>query len=410
MPGGALQDPIQQLDVAVVDADLLWRVEMMNAVRPLYADEFADVVTVAERVHPDDVTVLILGPHLPDTTAAALVELQADHPNLAVLAMAGEAGLAEEQVDVLAPGDATQEVLVATARDLLTDLRAEHVGPVPEEDPETRQRLAEALDRARLVVITSAKGGEGASMVAANLATALADAPAGRVAVIDTDPVFGDVGLMFDVPVDARGVDGDDVSDPEVVAGLTTCDAETGLDIVLPPRPVDPLAVLTGDALLALVGTVALDHDIVIVEAAPSLVADAGLAATADLVLIVASPRLSGLKNAAILTPTLLQLTGHRPDVVEVVLNHADRHERETSRIAEALHAPVVATIPSDRGLGDGVDRHVPGVLCHPHSAGAKAIRRLGEHVVQRLGPLAPPVPDAGIDLDAGVDLDVDAG
>ena len=404
----ALPDPIQQLDVAVVDQDLLWRVEVMNAVRPLYADDFADVATVGERVHPDDATVLLLGPQLPDTTGRALVELREDRPHVRVVAVAGRVppeGM--PGVDLVVPADTAQEVLVATVADVVGDLRAEQGTSVPVSDEAGGEAelvpAATLIDAARVVVVTSAKGGEGSSLVAANLAVGLAEAPAGRVAVVDTDAVFGDLGIMFDVPLagSGSGVDLEDLADPGVVARLTSRHEESGVDVVLPPRPADPLAVLTGDALNSLLGAVAVDHDIVIVDAHPSLLADAGLVAIADLVLVVATPRLASLKNAAILVPTLQQLSGGRGEVVEVVLNRGDRGDHDLHQIARAVRAPVVATIPADRGLDDGVDRHVPGVISHPHGSGAKALLRLTGHVIGALGPLAPPpdvdAPDGGV-------------
>ena len=389
MSDDVLRDPIQQLDLAVVDQDLLWRVEVMNAARPLYADDFADVVAVADRVHPDDVTVVVLGPRVPDTTAAALAELLDDHPGLRVVAVEGAVPAGGMPgVDLVVPADTSQEALVATAGDVLADLRIEHDLAVPvAEEQIPAPALMEAV---RIVVVTSAKGGEGASTVAANLAVDLAEAPAGRVAVVDTDAVFGDLGLMFDVPVASvgLGVDVEDLGDPAVADRLITRDPASGVDVVVPPRPADPLAVLTGPALQALLATVAVDHDVIVVDARPALIADAGLAAIADLVLVVATPRLPSLKNAAILAPTLVQLAGDRPDVVGLVLNRAEHRDHDLRQIGAAVRAPVLAAVPSDRGLADGVDRHVPGALSHPHSAGARALRQLAGSVIDRLGPI----------------------
>lgn len=383
-----LRDPIQPLDVAVVDQDLLWRVEMMNALRPLYADDFADVATVLDRVHHDDPTLVLLGRGLTPTTPAQLLDLRQARPNVVVVAVASqivpESGLAG--VDHVLPPDLTDEELAGAATEFVLQRR----GDLPElevvegVDLDPFQVVADT----RLILVTSAKGGVGRSTVALNLATALAQQGVGQhVALVETDPVYGDLGLMLGLPGPGlrTSLSLKALTDDTVLDKCTFPVGDDRLDVVLPPQPSDPWTALTPDEIIVLVGAVALDHDWIVVDVSPHLLRDTSLAPLADLIYVVAPTELAGLKNATILTAALRSKVPHEHVIEVVIVDRADRG-RATEAVAEAAGVPVAATVPHDRNVPKSTDRHHAVVVLHPHGTASRALRSLAERAFTTLG------------------------
>lgn len=389
-----LADPIQPLDVAVVDQDLLWRVEVMNALRPLYADDFADVASVPERVHPADPTIVLLGRDLPATTPTQLVELRAARPHASVVAIASptvpDAGLAG--VDHVLAADIDDEDLVAE----LTRIVGEHRRAAAQEARRAEPDEEGAEDRdgtvadARLVVVTAAKGGAGTTTVALNLASTLAREGVGQhVALVETDPVYGDIGMMLGLPAPVVGSEDDLAIDDDLVRERCTfASGEDGLDVVLPPQPADPWLRLGGTDVDALVGAVALDHDWIVVDISPSSLVDSSLGELADLVLLVASTDVRDLKNARIAAAALRRRLGQHHEL-QLVLVDRDGRNRDVPTVESAAGVAVAGVVPHDRNVAASVARQRPVVELHPHAGAGRALRRLGEQTFRRLGVAA---------------------
>lgn len=383
-----LRDPIQPLDVAVVDQDLLWRVELMNAVRPLYADDFADVASVPDRVHPDDPTVVLLGRGLTDNAVAELLDLRATRANIAVVAVASAivpaTGLAG--VDHVLPADITDEELAGAVVEYVEERR----GALPElpvvegVEVDTEQVVADA----RLVLVTSAKGGVGRTTVALNLAAALAQQGVSRnVALVETDPIYGDLGMMLGLtgPGVRTSIGLESLTDQIVLSQCTFPVGHDRFDVVLPPQPPDPWTPLTPDEVTVLVGAVALDHDWIVVDVSPHVLRDTALTALADAIYVVAPTELSGLKNATILAAALRQRVpfGH---LLEMVVVDREGLERKPEVVADASGTPVAASVPHDHWVATAIERQRPLVEVHPRGGASRALRDLAEHTFRALG------------------------
>lgn len=386
-----LPDPIQPLDVAVVDQDLLWRVEMMNALRPLYADDFADVVTTLERVHPADPTVLLLGRNLPDTTHDSLLDLRAARPHTSVIA------IASDQVPSGGLAGVDEVVDSAISDEDLVPVVAEFVASHRRSQPELALRGGPAIDAesavadARLILVTSAKGGVGRSTVAVNLAVALArNGHEARVALVDTDPVYGDIAMMLGlIGPGRRGELTGDLLTEELVLGRCTFPfGDDGLDVVLPPQPGDPWERMDSDDVTVLTGAVALNHNWIVLDVSPTLLHDTRLPLLADLIYVVAPTDLPGLKNATILA-SALRLRVTNPGGIELVLVDRDEQGRTAAAVAEAAGVTVAASIPFDRRVSTALERQQPLVLLHPHSPASRNLRSLGDRTLRSLGAAA---------------------
>ncbi|MCC5953379.1 MAG: P-loop NTPase [Acidimicrobiia bacterium] len=381
-----LSDPITPLEVAVVDSDLLRRVEIMNAASPLYADDFATVQAVTDRLHPGDRTVVVLGPGLSPQSPEQLIALRAAHPGVAVVAVASDVVPTEGMsgVDRVLDRDCTIDDLVEETRRVVAD-RCEPAAPEEDRTATDLTMLAEPTET-RLVLVTSAKGGVGRSTVALNLATALAVGHSGqRVALVETDPVYGDIGIMLGLP--GPSVDDDVmVVDEDVVRELCTFRVESvGLDVVLPPRSHDPWFTVGHDQVRVLLGAPALDHEWLVVDISPTLLCGSDLLEMADRVYLVSPTDVAGLKNASILQAALRDQLARR-DLVELVLVDRVEQDRATGPVAKATGAPVAAVVPHDRRVALDAELHRPIVDRRPHLAASRVFRKLAERTFKTLG------------------------
>lgn len=376
-----LPDPIRALDVAVVDEDLLWRVEVMNALRPLYATDFASVAALADRVHLHDRTVVLLGRDLTETVAEELAAIRADRPGVSVVGVAGEQvpedGL--EGVDLVLPADIDDQELVDLLRWVVEERRtagdADGAGVVTTLAGEAPER------EARLVLVTSAKGGVGRSTVALNLATLLArQAPDEQVALVETDAVYGDLGRLLHLrgPGPMRDLWPDHVTDAMVRDDCTFEVGADGLRVVLPPELDDPWSPLGPADARVLVRGAAATADWIVVDVSPHLLHGSELVSLADVVYVVASTELTGLANATTLVGALRR-ESPRPHAVNLVLVDRAGQGRAAQVVAEAACAPVVATIPNDRHASAAAIEGHPLVDRHPHAGASRALRSLAE-------------------------------
>ena len=80
-------------------------------------------------------------------------------------------------------------------------------------------RAAQQRARPRCILVFSGKGGVGKTLVATNLAVALAEQTGGRVALVDLDLQFGDIGVMLNLD-HSRSI-------TELVDGSSGIDAES---------------------------------------------------------------------------------------------------------------------------------------------------------------------------------------
>jgi MinD-like ATPase involved in chromosome partitioning or flagellar assembly len=387
-----LPDPIQQLDVAVVDEDLLWRVDVMNGLRPLYADDFASAASVTARVHELDQTVVLLGREVNEHVAEEVSALRTARPNVVVVAVAGprvpDGGL--PGVDLVLPDDIDDRELVDTVRWFVDERRA--AGQTLRTRAAVPEVPAEPERETRLVLVTSAKGGVGRSTVAFNLATLLArQDPEASVALVETDAVYGDLPMFVHRrgPGPLRDLWPGTLTDAMVTEHCTFPFGDDGLEVVLPPTPSDPWQPLGPDDAKVLIRGSSVAHDWIVADISPHLLHGSELVALADVVYVVASTDLAGLGNATTLT-NALRLRAPRPHAVNLVLVDRTGQGGAAKVVAETACAPVVATIPHDRHVPDAIHQPRPFVDQHPRTRAARALRSLAERTRTALGATAP--------------------
>lgn len=234
-----------------------------------------------------------------------------------------------------------------------------------------------AREGGRIVTIFSMKGGVGKTVLATNLAAALADRFDLNVAIIDLDLQFGDVGIMLGLTPErtitdavARG----DKLDADYMRGCMTAHSAGFHALLAPTRPEEADNVTTGriSKILELLRSL---YDVVVIDTA----------ATFDEVVLTALDRsdevygvtmmdVASIKNTRISLQKLNQL-GYADGLVRLVLNRADSKVwLQPAEVEKAIGAELFAKIPSDRIVPRSVNKGTPVVLDEPRSDVSKAM------------------------------------
>lgn len=238
---------------------------------------------------------------------------------------------------------------------------------------------------ARMVTVFGTKGGVGKSVLATNLAVALAADKQRKVVLVDLALESGDDGIMLNVQPAHTILDAAqavDRLDTAMLRGLFVTHASGVQLLMAPVRPEDAELVTAAKVgrILDLVRQVA---DVVIVDT-PSKLDELVLTAIdkSDVVLAVSTMDMPSVKNMRVALQKLGQL-GYRNGLVRLVLNRADSKVLlEVADVEEALAGRVFAKIPSDRLVPRSVNKGVPIVTDAPKSGVARSIVELADAVM----------------------------
>ncbi len=235
----------------------------------------------------------------------------------------------------------------------------------------------------RTVVVFSGKGGVGKSVIATNLATLLAVRRA-RVALVDLDLQYGDVGVLLHLeahPVTIDMLAQRDRLDPAAIDDALATSAQ-GVRALLAPASPESSDLVSAAALEAILGQLSAAHDYVVVDCPPHLEERVvGVLEVADQILLVSSFGITSVKDAKV-TLRLLQSLGVEPGRVSLVVNQTrSRISFPAEDIAGALRFPIVATLPYEPRMDESVDSGRPLVVSEPRSAFARQLALVADHV-----------------------------
>jgi pilus assembly protein CpaE len=232
---------------------------------------------------------------------------------------------------------------------------------------------------APLVAILGPKGGTGKTLVATNLAVALAQRDA-KVVLVDLDLQFGDIGLalglspertMYDL-MKAGGPFDHEKLDRHLIRH------SSGVKVLIAPTRPDQASAVSIDFLRDIYASLRTMCDAVIVDTPPGFTPEviATIDVSTDICMVGMLDSLS-LKNTKLGMETL-DLMGYDRDRTRFVLNRADSRVGISIEdvIAIVGRAPDVA-IPSDRDIPVSVNSGRPIVLAKGRSDAAKAFRNL---------------------------------
>jgi pilus assembly protein CpaE len=242
--------------------------------------------------------------------------------------------------------------------------------------------------RATVFTVLSSKGGVGKSVVASNIAVALAGLGK-STALVDLDLKSGDLGIMLQLKpirtIADAAIDCDRL-DEEMLSGFLV-DHPSGLHVLLaPPQPIDA-ALVSAPSLSRILDLLANMYDFVVIDT-PAFIDDCVLTAVdkSDFVYLVATMDVASVKDARVALQRLTSL-GYSDEAVRLLLNRADsRVFLEPAEIERAIGLSISARIPSDRLVPRSVNRGVPVVIEAPRSAVARSLKGIASSIAHEGG------------------------
>jgi pilus assembly protein CpaE len=251
----------------------------------------------------------------------------------------------------------------------------------------TRNRSAteRGPDAGSLICVLGSKGGVGKTVAATNLGAALATRGK-RTVLIDLDLQFGDVALalglapettLFDLAVSGGSLDADKLDD-------FMLRHPSGLRVLAAPARPDQAVSVTAQMLTTVYALLREDYDFIVVDTPPAFTSE--VIATVDVanwICMVAMFDALSLKNTRLGLDTL-ELMGHPPDQVRVVLNRAGTNVGiSDSEAVQILGRTPDVLVPSDREIPISINDGVPITLSGSRSMAALAINSLADMFVQ---------------------------
>jgi len=237
---------------------------------------------------------------------------------------------------------------------------------------------------ADLVVVFSGKGGVGKSLIATNLAVALA-ADGERVAIVDLDLQFGDVAVMLHLEshptaIDALAQQGEQV-DSEFIEEVMATGPE-GVRALLAPASPEFADLVNPASLRAILRELAKTYDHIVVDT-PSHLEERNLEAIemADQIVVVTSFNFAAIKDTKV-TLKLLQSLGVEKDKICVVLNQTRaKVSFQRGEVEDSLRFRVLTVPPFEPRVDDFIDSGRAIVTEEPKAEFSKQFRVLVDQI-----------------------------
>ncbi|MFN2581868.1 MAG: response regulator [Candidatus Dormibacteria bacterium] len=247
--------------------------------------------------------------------------------------------------------------------------------------PSDGQQGSQRVTPGDVIVVFSGKGGVGRTLLATNLAVALATETKASVALVDLDLQFGDVGVMLNLDhsrsitdvVDAgEGLDGDVLK--EILAT-----GPAGIRVLLAPISPELADLVTAEHVRSAMTELRKSFDYVVVDA-PSHLAEYDLEVieAAQRIIAVTTLTIPAIKDTKLGLKVLDSLNIESANI-SLIINRIDGHsDFNRDSIQQNLGHPVAAQLPHEpRVVGDSVTRGAPFVMLHPDSDISRAVREI---------------------------------
>ncbi|HYI63180.1 MAG TPA: P-loop NTPase [Acidimicrobiales bacterium] len=244
----------------------------------------------------------------------------------------------------------------------------------------------EPSEGGRVITVFSTKGGAGKSVVATNLAVALAQRTDETVVLIDCDLQFGDVAVMLKLApqhtiVDA--VNSIDRLDSGFLNNLLVTHPPSGLKVM--PAPLEPAYAdqISAEHVRTIVAQLRKVAKYVIVDT-PSYFDDKVLTLIEDSddILLVAGMDIPNIKNVKIGLQTMRMLDTPNSKI-HLVLNRANTKVRlDVSEVERTLQIKAETQLPSDIVVPQSINKSTPVVIDAPRSSIARAFETLADRYI----------------------------
>jgi pilus assembly protein CpaE len=235
-----------------------------------------------------------------------------------------------------------------------------------------------------IIALFGVKGGVGKTMLATNLAVALAEETSASVALVDLDVPFGDVALMLDIQPTQDILDALDenvLNDLERLQKLLVRTPH-GLHVLAAPLAPDDAGSVDSRRVGQLLLRLAALHQFVLVDTPAGLTElTAAALDVAELGVLVTTPEIAALRRTHACL-RLLQGLEFPTNKLQLVLNRESSKTRVSAgEAAEVLGHPIAWRLANDYAAMQSAALGQPLVLSQPKTKLSKDIRRIARQL-----------------------------
>ena len=337
-----------------------------------------EAIQIAMDLRPDIIVMDINMPGMDGIAASEIISQRLPNSPVIMMSVHGEA-------------EHLKRAMLAGAREFLVkpfsaDEFATSIKRVNERELVRREQMQATRDAAapqiaagtenaedhQVIAVFSPKGGVGRTTLATNLALALKRETNQRVALLDANLQFGDVGVLLNLnPKNKSMLDAVEGGDPDRdILESVIIDHSTGIRVLLAPPSPEGADLVTAAFLRKIVEMLRENHDWVIVDVPAGLNDHSlGMLDAADQILVVAALEITTIKNVRLFLEVADQLDYERSKI-RLVINRSDASQGiRIGDVEASIRRPIDGSIVSDGRLAVlAVNRGVPFVVSHPES------------------------------------------
>lgn len=342
----------------------------------------------ARLLKPDVVLMDINMPGMDGITAAERLTVESPQSTVIIMSVQGE----QEYL---------RRAMVAGAKNYLTkpftgDELIQAIRQSVERDRKVRQAVMTAggeKKAGKVIAVFSGKGGVGKTTITVNLALALTQRSAARVAIVDADVQFGDVSLFMNViPRSSLAdlmADGENLDGKTLLTYMTQYPGSPSIQILAAPVRPEQAEVVSGAVVAKSLNILRNLFDFILVDTTDAFSEmNIAILDVSDQVLLISAPDLPSIKNTKMILE-VLQSLGYPDEKIRLIVNRQHSEGGIVVReIEEALKREVAFTVPADvKVVVNSINKGQPFVLSAPDSEISKTIKMVIDH-------LLPAIPD----------------
>jgi pilus assembly protein CpaE len=332
---------------------------------------------------------IIIGPSVKMETGKAIAEhFRLIKPSLGVL-------LLRKRLDVTTLGEALRSGIreVVSSDDAGALVSAAKRSRAISAQMESTNRSSESgINRGKVLVVFSAKGGCGKTTLSVNLAQSLAKYTNSRVALLDFDLQFGDVAVALQLEPKKTISDAINMQASLDELGINSLmtKKDDNFDILLAPTNPTDIEYISGDLVDNLITSLRASYDYIVVDTAPAFT-DVILKVLdqADKCFLLTTLDMPAIKNLKVVINTLEALNINKSKLA-FVLNRSDQETGlSISELEDMVGETFIANIPSNNAVSLSTNRGVPLVVSDPKNPVSREIIELAKKTDQIFRPTA---------------------
>jgi pilus assembly protein CpaE len=352
-------------------------------------------VELAVKLNPDIVLMDINMPGMDGIAASEAISAQAPNAQVVMMSVQGEADylrrsmLAGAREFLIKPFSGDELVNSIHRVHQLTATR--RVVTPPPEAP-TIVAPPPPPTGGKIIAVFGSKGGAGSSTLAVNLAIALREETKERVALVDANFEFGDIGVFLNLPSNRTIADmtSEQTEIDEDLLDGTMASHTSGIKVLLAPARPELAELVKAEHMRRIMELLPKSFDYIVVDLWKSFhEATILFLDLADQIIVVSTSDIPAIKNAKLFFE-LTEVLGYPSDKTFFVLNREDgRSGISVKDIQASIKYPVGITLPKDERTSTlALNRGVPFVLSQRKVPLAQAYYTMARTLVQRLNEL----------------------